>query len=139
MARASTKKPVTERCWVLVGRRQGPFWHARRMRPTSGDLTSVGFDADWVLRREETGGDVLGFYHTHPSGVSEPSRRDDRTMWAWVTAFGKPLLCIIEADCKVVAYRYSSDQAEAEIQRACELLPRGIVVAYDDGDPVDGR
>jgi proteasome lid subunit RPN8/RPN11 len=138
LARASTKKPITERCWVLVGRRQGPFWHARRMRPTIGDPSSVGFDADWVLRREESHGDMVGFYHTHPSGMPELSKRDDRTMWAWVSSFGKPLLCVIESDRKVAAYQYIDDETTAAKVLACELLPRGIVIAYDEGVSGDG-
>jgi proteasome lid subunit RPN8/RPN11 len=108
------------------------------MRPTTGDSSSVGFDADWVLEREESSGDVVGFYHTHPSGMPAPSKRDDRTMWAWVSSFGKPLLCLIEADRKVAAYQYINDEAEAAKVTACEVLPRGVVIAYDDGVPGDG-
>jgi proteasome lid subunit RPN8/RPN11 len=129
---------VIERCCVLVGRRKGAFWHARRVRPTTGDVASVGFDAGWVLAREETNGDVVGFYHTHPSGMPEPSKRDDRTMWAWVSSFGKPLLCLIEADRKVAAYLYMDDKAAAAKVTACEVLPRGVVIAYDDGERSDG-
>jgi hypothetical protein len=139
LARASKKKPLVERCWTLVGRRQGPFWFARRVRPTSGDESSVGFDADWVLRREETRGDVVGFYHTHPAGMPEPSKRDDRTMRAWVGSFGKPLLCLIEADRNVAAYQYLDDNAAAAKLAACELLPRGVVITFAEGGAGDGQ
>lgn len=134
MAHSSTKRPVVERCWTLVGRRQGRFWYARRMRPTSGDLASVEFDAGWALEREESRGDVVGFYHTHPSGMPSPSKRDDRTMRAWAGSFGKPLLCLIEADKMVRAYLYENDESDGIAITACEVLPRGIVIAYDDGD-----
>jgi proteasome lid subunit RPN8/RPN11 len=109
------------------------------MRPTSGEPSSVGFDANWVLRREESKGDVVGFFHTHPSGMPGPSERDNRTMQAWVGSFGKPLLCVIEADRRVVAYQYVNDAAEGVKVTACELLPRGIVIAYDAGDRSNGQ
>ena len=141
MARASTQKPVAEQCWILVGRRLGPFWHARRTRRTSGDPASVSFQADWVLSREEVKGDVLGFYHTHPAAVPGPSQRDDHTMRAWVGSFGKPLLCLIEADRHVTAYLYSSDDVNtAAVQlTACELFPRGVVIVYDEGEADHGE
>jgi proteasome lid subunit RPN8/RPN11 len=109
------------------------------MRPTIGDPSSVEFNAKWVLEREESNGDVVGFYHTHPSGLPEPSKRDDRTMWAWVSSFGKPLLCVIESDRKVIAYQYFDDETAAAKVTACELLPRGIVIAYGDGVLSDGK
>lgn len=85
-----------------------------------------------MLDREEANGDVIGFYHTHPSGMPRPSQRDDRTMHAWVGSFGKPLLCAIEAEGKAAAYLYKDDESPAQSVTACELLPRGIVVAYDE-------
>jgi proteasome lid subunit RPN8/RPN11 len=133
------KRPFVERCWTLVGRHQGPFWYARRMRPTRGNPSSVDFDADWVLEREESGGDVVGFFHTHPPGVPGPSERDNRTMRAWVSSFGKPLLCLIESDHTLQAFLYADDESPATEVTACELLPRGIVIAYNEGDREDGR
>ena len=109
------------------------------MRPTKGEPASVAFDAEWVLEREESKGDVVGFYHTHPSGLPSPSKRDDRTMHAWVCSFGKPLLCLIEADRQVIAYQYVDDENDAINLTACELLPRGIVVVYDDGGLENGQ
>jgi proteasome lid subunit RPN8/RPN11 len=38
------------------------------MRPTVGKPESVEFDAAWVLSREEAKQDIVGFYHTHPTG-----------------------------------------------------------------------
>ena len=121
-----------------MGQRQGRFWYARRMRPTRGEPASVGFDAAWVLRREETRGDVVGFYHTHPNGSPSPSHRDLRTMRAWCGSFGKPLLCLIEGDGAIAAYRFDSDESDGIKITACELLRRGIVIAFDDGDASDG-
>jgi proteasome lid subunit RPN8/RPN11 len=131
LARTSTKKPIVERCWILIGEHQGPFWYARRTRPTRGKPVSVEFDAAWVLRREETMGDIVGFYHTHPSGVPSPSARDDRTMWAWSSALGKPLLCWIESGGVVAAFRYDDDRSAGIRLPACQLFVRGVVVAFD--------
>jgi proteasome lid subunit RPN8/RPN11 len=47
------------------------------------------------MNREEKHGDVVGFLHTHPDGPAAPSKRDLRTMRAWWSAFGKPLLYLI--------------------------------------------
>jgi len=104
-----------------------------------GEPASVVFDSDWVLQREESQGDVIGFYHTHPSGLPTPSERDHRTMRAWVGSFGKPLLCLIEADGSIQAYEYHDDQSDGVAFTDCELLPRGIVVAFDDREGDDGK
>ncbi|MCE9546622.1 MAG: Mov34/MPN/PAD-1 family protein [Planctomycetia bacterium] len=131
MARASATKRIVENCWVLVGEHKRPFWHARRVRPTRGKPASVEFDAAWVLRREEEQGDVVGFYHTHPSGPPQPSSRDDRTMRAWAGALGKPLLCLIEADGAVAAFRYDDDESAGAQLAACERFARSVVIAYE--------
>jgi len=130
LARSSTTT-VAERCWILIGLRQGAFWHARRMRPTRGTPASVAFDAAWVLAREEQQGDVVGFYHTHPAGPPEPSRRDLATMRAWAGSFGKPLLCLIESQRALAAWRFDGDQSPGRRLAACERLPRGVIVAFD--------
>ncbi len=95
MERPSTGARVVEHCWTLLGQRRGRIWYARRSRPRSGARLSVEFDGPWVLEREERRHDVVGFYHTHPDGPAVPSRRDIRTMRAWCSSFGKPLLCLI--------------------------------------------
>jgi proteasome lid subunit RPN8/RPN11 len=130
LARASSKA-VVERCWVLVGSRQGPFWHARRTRPTRGEIACVHFEAARVLSREESKGDVVGFYHTHPAGPPEPSQRDVRTMRAWVSSFGKPLLCLIESEGELAAYSFDSDESPGVRLAACELCRGGRVLAFD--------
>ena len=131
MARASAKRQKAEECWTLVGRRQGSFWYARRMRATRGEPSSVEFDSNWALDREESKGDVVGFFHTHPSGSTDPSQRDLKTMRAWVSSLGKPLLCVIAGDDHLAAYRFDDDGSEGERLLACELVPRGIVLAFD--------
>jgi proteasome lid subunit RPN8/RPN11 len=105
------------------------------MRPARGRPAAVEFDADWVLRREEARGDVVGFYHTHPSGPPEPSQRDLRTMRAWASAFGKALLCLIESNGALAAFRFDDDASQGVKLAACELFARGVVIAFDNGDP----
>lgn len=135
MERSSTKRPVVEQCWALLGHRRGPLWYARRQRATRGTIASVEFDAAWVLAREEVRGDVVGFYHTHPTGSPNVSRRDVNTMRAWVESFGKPLLCIIESGSQLTAYRFGNDRSCGRPLTACELFPRGIVIAFDNSRP----
>jgi proteasome lid subunit RPN8/RPN11 len=110
------------------------------MRPVRGEPTSVAFDAQWVLHREETKGDVVGFLHTHPSGSPTPSQRDLKTMRAWSSSFGKSLLCLIASEGRLAAYRFDDDQSKGDSLIACEMLPRGIVLAFDSNEDVaDGR
>jgi proteasome lid subunit RPN8/RPN11 len=123
----------------LVGRRQGAFWYARRTRAARGEPASVEFDAPWVLRREETKGDIVGFCHTHLSGPPTPSERDLRTMRAWAGSFGKSLLCLIQSGGALAAYRFDSDESEGVELAACELLPRGIVIVFDAEGASNGQ
>jgi proteasome lid subunit RPN8/RPN11 len=132
LARASAfLKPVVEQCWTLVGQRRGRIWFCRRVRPSSGERASVRFDGAWVLRREETYGDVLGFLHTHPDGPPSPSRRDVRTMRAWCGAFGKPLLCLIAASGRVHGYRFDDDESLGAALELVEIFPRGVLIGVD--------
>lgn len=128
MARASSTKRLNERCWTIVGSRQGRFWYGRRRRPACGDPASVEFDAAWALAREEARGDVIGFCHTHPAGPPSPSQRDVCTMRAWSQAFGKPLLCLIQTPDAVAAFRFDDDRSSGVRLPACEIFPGGVVI-----------
>jgi hypothetical protein len=84
-----------EVCCVLLGQYRAGIWHAKLSWRRLGTHSSVMFDGERVLEREERNGDVVGFFHTHPDGFTGPSERDVRTMRAWCFCFGKPLLCVI--------------------------------------------
>ncbi len=131
------KTPVVltavEECWLLVGRRRGRVWLARRVAYCTGEPASVAFDGPAALRREERRGDVVGFLHTHPAGPLRPSRRDVRTMRAWCSALGKPLLCLIARAGRVAAYRFDDEAAsEGTSLPTVETFPGGVVVAVDE-------
>lgn len=132
MARASTSlKPVVEQCWTLLGQRRGRIWFCRSVRHALGEPASVRFDGDWVLKREEKHGDVVGFLHTHPDGPTLPSGRDLRTMRAWCGAFGKPLLCLIASPEGVRGYRFDDDESAGQALGIVERFPRGVVIGVD--------
>lgn len=108
---------------VLVGSRQGQTWYGVLRRWRKGQPASVDFDWDWVLEREEDHGDVLGFFHTHPAGLTQPSSRDVRTMCAWVSSFGKPMICVIASGQAIAAYLFTSDEDDG--QRLAGVRMRG--------------
>jgi proteasome lid subunit RPN8/RPN11 len=90
-----------------------------------------------VLAREERRQDVLGFLHTHPDGPGIPSRRDVRTMRAWCSAFGKPLLCLIASPEGVRGFRFADGEAGGVELVTVEVFPRGVVIGVDgDGGQV---
>jgi proteasome lid subunit RPN8/RPN11 len=132
LARASAPlSPIVEQCWTLLGQRRGRVWYCRRVRVSSGDVVSVEFDGAWVLEREETHGDVVGFLHTHPDGPTSPSGRDVRTMRAWCAAFGKPLLCLILTPKQVRGYRFNNDESPGERLALVEMFLRGVTIGVD--------
>jgi proteasome lid subunit RPN8/RPN11 len=104
-----------ERCWVLIGRQEGGHtWRFRRRCPSFGGPASVEASWEWALEREERHGDVIGFFHTHPAGAgTQPSSRDVRTMLAWRSALGKPLLCVIAAGKAVEGFVFTKEDPQA--------------------------
>lgn len=92
----------------FTGTHMEKLWTCRIHFLSQGSYTRVEFDWAKVLNREETFDDVLGFYHTHPFGLTRPSRRDIKTMRAWCDCLGKPLLCVtgIPSPAKTDIYGY---------------------------------
>ena len=119
---------ASEEVAVLVGQRRGRIWHGRLRQRQVGKPASVEFDWRWVLAREERRGDVIGFYHTHPSGLPQPSQRDVRTMRAWVGCFGKPLLCVIESAGLLTGYVFADDKANGTRLDELQCFPHNIIV-----------
>jgi proteasome lid subunit RPN8/RPN11 len=135
LARPSTQKPLTskdlEHCWSLVGEYRGGIWYARRTSRTLGSPAQVAFDGPAILAREEQRHDVIGFLHTHPHCAATPSQRDIDTMQAWVSALGKPLLCVIEGIDGLAAYRFCSDDSRGEQVASVQKFARGVLIAVD--------
>jgi hypothetical protein len=128
-----------EEAAVLIGYRRGDIWYGRLRQRWAGRKASVEFDWSWVLDREERYGDVVGFYHTHPAGLSAPSDRDVRTMRAWVTCLGKPLLCLIESPAGLAATLFERGDGDGRPLAAVERFPRRVMVAVLQSTDRAGR
>jgi proteasome lid subunit RPN8/RPN11 len=122
---------MNEICYVLIGHRRRGIWHGRLRQRQMGSPASVEFDWAWVMEREERYGDVAGFLHTHPAGLATPSQRDLRTMRAWVSCFGKPLLCLIESGDQLSAHLFASDDDAGRPIGQLERFPRNVIVAVE--------
>ena len=123
-------KAVNEECYVIIGEKRDKVWAGRLQLRKEGTPTSVSFDWAQVLVREESFGDVLGFYHTHPTSAPYPSPRDVRTMQAWTTCFGKPLLCVIESRGLLVGYLFEPTGQCKPVGRITRLA-RNTLIAVE--------
>ncbi len=124
-------KNSTEECWILVGRFAAHecCWYLKRRRRVAGKAASVEADWAWALAREEKSGDVMGFWHTHPRGAgTTPSARDVRTMRAWCSAFGKPLVCVIADGKDLAGYLFAEAEANGQYAVIRRVKTRGTFV-----------
>jgi Prokaryotic homologs of the JAB domain len=96
-----------------------------------GGPARVEFDGPSVLAREEEHRDIVGFLHTHPGFHAEPSPRDIATMQAWVSAFGKPLLCLIHGTDGLAGYLFESDASPGKRLAQIELFARGTIIGIE--------
>ena len=128
---------MNEVSYVLVGQRRGRVWYGRLRQRQVGDPGSVAFDWSWVLAREEGRGDILGFFHTHPVGATLPSQRDVRTLRAWVSCLGKPLLCLIAGGDTLDGYLFVHDEDEGQPLDVVERFPRNVIVAVQGEEMVN--
>jgi proteasome lid subunit RPN8/RPN11 len=123
---------MNEICYIITGQQRGHLWYGRLQQRQVGQPASVEFDWEWVLAREERRGDVLGFFHTHPTGLAAPSQRDIKTMQAWVTCLGKPLLCVIKSGIELAAYCFQTDEAEGQRLGEVQRFPGNVIVCYGE-------
>jgi len=101
-----------EQCWILTGGYHKRLFWAYASHRSEGHPGGVHFPYQWVMKREEKYGNIIGFKHTHPGMNGSPSIVDDSTMKQWVFSFGKPLLCLIEGIDGLNAYLYYDDENE---------------------------
>lgn len=124
-----------ENCWILPGGTDRRLWWGYLRRRTTGSVCQVAFDANYVLKREEERGDIIGFFHTHPCGAY-PSNRDDATMHQWVDCFGKPLVCVIQGtDTTRVWIYFDGDNPPVEAKTF--KVFGGLIVGIMPRNPVD--
>ena len=79
-----------ECCGILIGHRHGNYAHVKNAVPATniaqGDRRST-YQIDWKLlfstmkRVRESGEAIIGFYHSHPDGTTETSKRDQGSAW----------------------------------------------------------
>ena len=131
MLMRTDRKIENEMCWTLLGAGRGSFWNCSLVNPIEGEPRRVEFSHSWVLRREETEGDVLGFMHTHPSGELAPSQTDVDTMRAWTSCLGKPLLCLIANRSRVKAFMFVDAECHGLVLAAAKRFNPARVVVCD--------
>lgn len=82
--------------WLMFGEVGQEFWHASLHDRRVGLPGTVTINAKVVLGIEDSPTlNLIGFAHTHPHWPAVPSATDERTMKAWVTCLGRPLICAI--------------------------------------------
>lgn len=94
----------------LIGGAAGRYWWGVGNWDSQGSVSRVAFDHKKVMEREEKYGDIVGFYHTHPSFPASPSRTDYDTMGAWTLCFGRPLVCLIRGTNGLKAHWFIDDE-----------------------------
>ncbi|MBX9668702.1 MAG: Mov34/MPN/PAD-1 family protein [Candidatus Obscuribacterales bacterium] len=117
--------------YILLGEKINGIWHAKMTWRRTGSPVSVDFDWQKVMDREETRGDVVGFFHTHPKGLNSPSARDKKTMNAWSTCFGKPLLCLIDDGHGTYGWIYNAQDETVSTVNKTAIFRRKVVVAVE--------
>ncbi|MHA1675806.1 MAG: Mov34/MPN/PAD-1 family protein [Candidatus Njordarchaeales archaeon] len=81
---------------------------------TQEQVGSVEFDYQKIYEREDKYHDIIGFYHTHPSGMNFMSQTDVETMTQWVKCLGKSLSCLIETDSKLNGWIFFKNNGKVE-------------------------
>lgn len=97
---------------------------------TQKNATSVEFDYKSVWDREDTYKDVVGFYHTHPSGLNSMSQIDIDTMTQWVRCLGKDLVCLIETEEQINGWLFTKSDTNKITYQELEVITNNDVT-YD--------
>lgn len=129
---AGDRSARCEECWLLVGEHRSGIWLGRLVDHTTGKPASVEFNGPAALAREEQLGDVIGFFHTHPDCEANLSQRDIHTMQAWTSAFGKPLVCLIEGTNGLRAYRFENSESQGSAMRVEQFSHNQFVLLTSD-------
>lgn len=82
-----------EEFYAIYGMWCGGYYFGRLENYRIGEPSQVGFSHNDVMKNRSR---LIGFYHTHPSGIQLPSQTDYNTMMGWCAALGRNLLCAIE-------------------------------------------
>lgn len=96
-------KNFQEECWIIYGFETNKYMYGFLNYESIGSFGSVNFDWEKIFSRRKH---LLGFLHTHPSGIKDPSGIDYKTMCSWVKALGKPLICGIKCDHNINFYQF---------------------------------
>ncbi len=116
---------INENCWIIYGKKYCKWIYGRLIYESTGGPGSVDFDWEKVIRDRNK---IVGFNHTHPSNIMEPSSLDDKTMTGWVKALGKPLLCGIKSEVqRFYLYKRDKDRIVGCIEIPFVLLKDRII------------
>jgi proteasome lid subunit RPN8/RPN11 len=133
MSIGTKTKCRVEQCFILKGRHQGRAWIGWMLDETRGTPVAVDFDATKVMEIEERTGHIIGFYHTHPNMSACPSSTDIRTMRAWVSCFGKPLICVIHGSDGLHSFLFRTDESSGKRLYHTELMDGKVILGVEHG------
>lgn len=93
------KKTDYEIYHLLIDDKDYPFTVLKKIAfETQQNKALVEFDYNIAYKYEDDPNEyVLGFFHTHPTGMNHMSATDDATMEAWIKCLGRELLCVIDS------------------------------------------
>lgn len=94
---------------------------------SQGLAGAVEFNYEDVYNREDKYSDVVGFFHTHPSGLDRMSATDIETMTQWVRCLGKSLICIIDSGDKISGWLFMKDDSGNVTHRTAQILSENDV------------
>jgi len=118
---------MNEQCWFIRGIQVHSHFIGILKYHSEGSPEHVSFD--WT---KATGSKTLGFYHSHPSGVINPSPRDDRTMKAWVISEGRSFICGIFCDGKARTFLYRKNSKKSfERIKLKSIVIGNLIWAYE--------